>query len=73
MNHLRAWRPTSKYVRGTNVLTSVEFWEWDRRNGLRVVYKYADGEYFKSGWNTLPEFLKAVREGREGPVEEITC
>ena len=64
MSAYRKWLPTGACLqRGV-----VRMWTWTRRSGLRVTYTH--GLTVKSEW-TLPEFLQALKEGREGPATEI--
>ena len=65
----RAWIPTTAYVGGTSIRREVVRWEWSPAGGLRVVY--ADGLRCRSAWRSLPEFLRAVAEGREDPIVEV--
>ena len=47
---------------------SIRRWVWSRNGGLKV--EYLDGLTLKSDWGSLPEFLRAVRDGREVGVVE---
>lgn len=49
--------------------SKVQKWVWTKGKGLMVWYKDGTGP-FNSWWGSLPEFLKAVKEGREVEVEE---
>ena len=58
--------PAGMFCRASD--STIDHWEWTRRGGLQVVYR--DGIKTKSWWGSLPEFIKAIQEGREVPVVE---
>lgn len=65
----RVWIPSRRYVLNTAIPVSVETWTWTKRYGLRVTYK--NGIECKSDYD-LPEFLLALKEGREYATEVIS-
>lgn len=64
---MRIWVPTVKYIPHTSILISVKKWYWRKGKGLWV--EYNSGEKVRSEYPTLPEFLLALKEGREHAVE----
>lgn len=66
---MRTWEPSSRYIRGTNLLTKVRCWTWTRHHGLRVTY--TDGLTCRSDWQTLTAFLRAIANGREDAHEVL--
>jgi hypothetical protein len=65
LNPIREFFPIKDYENKT----VVKSWLWSKNTGLKVLYK--DGVYCKSAWNTLNEFLLAVKEHREIPIFEL--
>lgn len=47
----------------------ISHWEWTPTKGLWVVY--ADGSRCRSAWESLREFLRAIKEQREYASEMI--
>jgi hypothetical protein len=64
----RIWKPNRRYVLNTTIPVSVKQWVWTPRKGLWV--EYLNGLRCKSDYK-LPEFLRALREGREHASEMI--
>lgn len=63
----RVWEGTRSMASGYKI---VRRWTWTKDGGLRV--QFGDGTERKSEW-TLPEFLTAIKEGRESARELTEC
>ena len=64
----RYFKPNRKYVMNTLIPVSVEYWIWTKGRGLFVKYLHCNKQ-IKSDWNTLREFQRAIKEGREFATE----
>ncbi len=69
MSGMRIFEPTSKYLPGSVVPTSIKRWTWTRSRGLRV--EFLDGFACKSDWKSIRELLRASKEGREVTIREV--
>jgi hypothetical protein len=73
VKRVRYWIPARRYVLNTSIPVSVKYWRWSRRTGLQCYYLQScyDAKAHVSEY-TLPEFERAIAEGREHAIE-VTC